>query len=175
MTGVAAPLDVWPQAHYLPQTNPDYAGNPFIEALPCELDDDGAITAMQSLLRATAAERMLPSHQRMHYLGRLKGFMQPLEAHIDLFHRISVALRRGYVDRNPASPAFVKHLLEAVAQMSNAAQRRPVRQRIGSGSGLTLLGPSGVGKTHAVEAILRTYGQVISSTLAIRRHGRVRR
>ena len=159
----------WPAASYKTQTNPDYAGNPFIEALPEACDDDAATQGMQRLIRVTAAERACPRYERLHFLGRLADFMQPLDAHVDLFHRMSVAIRRGYVDRNPASPAFVKQLLGAVAEMDgasarpgNAPARTPVRQRIGAGSGLTLIGHSGVGKSHAVEAVLRCYGQVVT-------------
>ena len=158
----------WPSASYRTQINPDYAGNPFIEALPEVCDDDAAIRSMQRLIRVTSAERASPRHERLHLLGRLKDFMQPLDAHVGLFHRMSVAIRRGYVDRNPADPAFVKQLLAAVAEMNaasarpgDAPTRAPIRQRIGAGSGLTLIGHSGVGKTHAVEAVLRCYGQVV--------------
>lgn len=160
----------WPVASYKPQIEPDYAGNPFIEALPPIQDEDGAIQGMQNLIRITDAERERAPHERLHMLGRIKHFMQPLDYHVDLFHRMSVVLRRGYVDRNPLNPAFVRELMDGSERMKKSmdmfvptgrGSRAPVRQRVGAGSGLTLLGPSGVGKSTAVEAVLKCYDQVI--------------
>jgi hypothetical protein len=162
----------WPTAVYCSQEIPEYRGNPLIEALPPILDDDGVIEAMQNLIRATLAERALPSVMRMHLLERIsQELMQPLEYHIGLFHRVSILLRRGYVDRNPSSAKFVRDLMDAAAELKRLVTERPrprrgrvkagTRLRTGPGSSLTLIGASGVGKTTAVEAILRCYDQVI--------------
>ena len=163
--------DDWPEAVYTPQFVPAYRGNPFIEALPPVVDDDGAIDGMQNLVTATDAERALPPVHRMHVLAGVTRFMQPLDYHVDLFHRVSILLRQGYDERNPTSPKFVHDLTECTAElarlvkdMGNPAHgkvKAGTRRRIGAGSSLTLLGTSGVGKSTAVEAILRCYAQVI--------------
>ena len=167
-------MDEWPQAAYIPQGISEWQGNPFIEALPPVRDDMEAIEAMQWLVKPTAAELGLPAIHRMHMVARLEEFMQPLEMHVDLFHRISILLRRGYVSRNPSSPKFVRELNEASVELGRFAKemsktgagrvKAGVRQRIGAGSSLTLIGTSGVGKSTAVEAVLRCYDQVIRHT-----------
>ena len=171
MNDAADYSDDWPEAVYTPQAVPAYQGNPFIEALPPVVDDDGAIDGMQNLVTATDAERALPSVHRMHVLAGVTRFMQPLDYHVDLFHRVSILLRQGYVERDPTSPKFMRDLTEAAAELTRLAKegsnpahgkvKAGTRQRIGAGSSLTLLGTSGVGKSTAVEAILRCYAQVI--------------
>ena len=163
--------DDWPVAIYTTQDVPEWVGNPFIEALPPVRDDMEAIKAMQWLVKPQVDELRLPPVHRMHMLARLEEFMQPLEAHVDLFHRVSIVLRRGYVARNPSSPTFVRELARAAAELTRLAQKatRPgtgrvkagTRQRVGAGSSLTLIGISGVGKSTAVEAVLGCYDQVI--------------
>ena len=163
--------DDWPEAVYTEQIDPDYVGNPFIEALPPIRDDGEAIEAMQRIVRVTKAEIQLPAIHRIHMLKRINTFMQPLEANVELFHRISADVRGGYVARNPTSPKFVRDLTEASAELTRLAKematpglgrvKAGTRQRIGVGSSLTLIGTSGVGKTTAVEAVLRCYDQVI--------------
>lgn len=171
MSQLNARTDEWPEAVYTEQVNPDYQGNPYIEALPPIVEDDGAIEGMQNLIYVTAAEREFSATHRMHMLARIEKFMQPLDYHIGLFHRVSVLLRQGYVSRNPSSIRFMRELSEASAELSKLVKeigslsqgrvKAGTRQRIGPGSGFTLLGTSGVGKTTAVEAVLRCYDQVI--------------
>jgi len=161
----------WPFAAYIEQVDPECRGNPYIEALPPILDDDGAIRAMERGIRVTEAERELPSIHRIHLLSRIDNFMQPLDYHISLFHRISVGLRRGYVARNPTGPDFFRDLTDTTSELTrrSATTAQPfrgrikagTRQRIGVGTSLTLIGTSGVGKTTAVEAVLKCYDQVI--------------
>lgn len=160
----------WPIAVYKPQSNPDYQDNPFIEALPLIRSDAEAATDMQQLVRVSDGIA-LPAVDRMHLLGRIDHFVQPLGYHVNLFQRMSIMLRQGYVHRNPARPGHAADLGRAVAEMDALIKdgsgrmlgkvKAGTRQRIGPGLSLTMIGSSGVGKSTAAEAVLRCYDQVI--------------
>ncbi len=155
-------LDGPVKAVYLPQAIPAFRGNPFIEALPPILDRLGAAQAMQNVIEVTEEELALPPEVRLHMLGAIERFVQPLSAHIELESHISSLLRWGYVERNPLKPGFLKHLLSASVRIeADEEAARSHDSGRGKGSGLTLLGQSGVGKTTAIEAVLRTVPQVI--------------
>jgi hypothetical protein len=156
-------LDGPVDAIYLPQVIAEFRGNPFIEALPPILDKLGAAQAMQNIIEVSEEQVALPAEIRLHMLGAIERFIQPLSAHIDLQSHISALLRWGYVDRNPVRPGFLRHLLSAsVTSAAEAENARSYDNGRGKGSGLTLLGQSGVGKTTAIEAVLRTFPQVIN-------------
>ena len=160
----------WPIAVYKPQANPDYQGNPFIEALPLIRSDAEAAKDMQQLVRVSDGIA-LPAMDRMHLLGRIDNFVQPLDYHVNLARRMSIMLRQGYVHRNPARPGHAAELGQAVAEMEALIKdgsdrmlgkiKAGTRRRIGPGHSLTLIGSSGVGKSTAAEAVLRCYSQVI--------------
>ena len=153
-------LDGPVKAVYLPQAIPAFRGNPFIEALPPILDRLGAAQAMQNVIEVTEEELALPPEVRLHMLGAIERFVQPLSAHIELESHISSLLRWGYVERNPLKPGFLKHLLSASVRIeADEEAARSHDSGRGKGSGLTLLGQSGVGKTTAIEAVLRTVPQ----------------
>lgn len=152
----------FPEAIYREQVVPQYRGNRWIEALPPIIDETTAAVEMMSLVTATDAERAAPAYVRLHMIeGIAKSFLQPLNQHLTLFSNISVLLRSGYVHRDPGRPEFLRTLLQGATRIENLADGGQPQQNLGPGSGHALIGISGIGKTTAVEAVLKCYPQVI--------------
>jgi hypothetical protein len=156
------PHSLFPEATYREQEIPKYRGNRWIEALPPILERAEAVDRMQKLVRVEAAERAAPAQVRLHMVeGIASSFLQPLDAHVGLFSNVSMLLRGGYVQRDPARPEFLRMLLEGARQLEIPTNSAPPQQNLGPGSGHALIGMSGVGKSTAIEAVLGCYQQVI--------------
>ncbi len=152
-------------ANYLEQVVPDYKGNPLIEALPPILSSARAIRSLTEEPPFHEAERELDAEYRIHCVKRLFRYFQPLDTHIDIEQRISVAIRQGYLSRNPMDSVHAGRLAagyDAIRQGDiGVLERRPMKS---TAAGFTIIGMSGVGKTTAVERILSLYPQSIGHT-----------
>ena len=112
--------------------------------------------------RYDEAERSLPAKSRMHCLGRLAHeYYQPLPQHFIIESKISVCIRQGYLNRNPAERGYVLMANEMYAAMRDKRREYAVPGYHPNASGFTIIGVSGVGKSTAVESVLRLYPQVI--------------
>ncbi len=151
----------WQKAVYADQEIAEYRNNPFIEGLPPIADDEAALDGMQVVVRASNAERGLPSHMRRHLIARIRNLHQPFEPHIELFHTVNVMIRQGYVKRNPLDKRYVREMTAIIGEIERAAkEKRPPKVAIGSYTAASgsLLGLSGVGKTRAIDRVLDALG-----------------
>ena len=157
-------------AVYRRQAVPSYGLNPFLEALPPLMSREEWAAALEHPIRFPDELRRLPSHVRLHVLWDVVEYFQPLTLHLEYAESIDVLIRHGYKRRNPLAADFVERCrvgaielstldLSAPGPISRAAMAK--RSRLNAGLGLTMLGPSGTGKTVTVDAILRCYPQVI--------------
>jgi len=150
---------------YTEQKVPDYCGNPFIEALP------PIWLAAQSVRNLTVApgfhpgERELEAEYRIHCVRRLFQYFQPLDTHLEIEQKISIAIRQGYIARNPVMPEHARRLTyghEAIQEKNIGVYGNyPLKS---TSAGFSIIGMSGVGKTTAVERILSLYPQCIEHT-----------
>lgn len=83
-----------------------------------------------------------------------------MEQHIDIERRFSFCIRQGYLHRSPLSPDYAFALAEGHKAIKSGSYDLPVAYNP-TGSGFTIIGLSGVGKTSAVVRILSLYPQVI--------------
>ena len=144
-------------ATYRKQVIPDFAGNPWIEALPDILSPEQVIEALSSYPPMDPLERQLEPHLRIHLIPqRLSQYFQPLEQHLVLYDAISSMIRGGYAERNPLSPSVIRRL----SQMENR-QRGNVYPSHSTVKSMALIGISGSGKTSSLNRILSLYPQVI--------------
>lgn len=149
-------------AEYLDQVLPEYRGNPLIEALPDILSSEEAMHLLRRRARYDEAEKSLPAKYRMHCLGRLAHeYYQPLPQHFIIESKISVCIRQGYLNRNPAERGYVLMANEMYAAMKDRRREYGVPGYHPNASGFTIIGVSGVGKSTAVESVLKLYPQVI--------------
>jgi len=150
------------EAAYSDQVVPDYRGNPFIEALPPIWLAPQAVRNLTVSPDFHPGERELDADYRIHCVRRLFRYFQPLGTHLDIEQRISIAIRQGYVTRNPTWPEHARRLTygyEAVQGKDiNIYRNYPIKS---TSNGFTIIGMSGVGKTTAVERILSLYPQCI--------------
>ncbi|OPK06020.1 ATP-binding protein [Pseudomonas sp. VI4.1] len=143
-------------ACYTKQPIPEYAGNPLIEALPPILSDEAAMGLIANFpYEATPEELALERSTRIHCIDRLRSVIQPMLIHLELESLISLLIRRGYVGRNPTSPATVRHL-----HSLSGAQRYHDGFK-STAETFSLVGLSGIGKSTALWAILSLYPQTI--------------
>lgn len=150
-------------ADYKEQVVQDYKGNPLIEALPEIISKFDAMDQLAVYPYFNENEKELESHYRCHLIQRLFQYFQPLSTHLDLYNRISIILRQGYISRNPMSIQYTgmfnngyEAILKNNIELNNSDTFRT------SASGFTVIGVSGMGKTTTINRILSTIPQVIS-------------
>ena len=140
---------------------PDYEGNPLIEALPPVLEDSSEVIDMLSYSdEYRDEERQYPARYRMHYVFRLFRYFQPLEQHLDIEERFSHCIRQGYLHRSPLTPDYAMALADGHKAIKSGEYTLPVAYNP-TGSGFTIIGLSGIGKTSAVTRVLSLYPQVV--------------
>jgi len=145
-------------AEYHKQVIPDFAGNPWIEALPDILSPEQVIEALSSYPPMDSLERQLEPHLRIHLIPqRFSQYFQPLEQHLVLYDAISSMIRGGYAERNPLSPCVIRRL----SQTEDAGHRGNVYQPHSTAKSMALIGISGSGKTSSLNRILALFPQVI--------------
>lgn len=149
------------EATYTPQLIQRMQGNPLIEALPTQMDDDELMESLSLAPDFAPEQRKWNNPQRIQQIKSLGNFMLPLERHLELARMLDTMIREGYVGRAPRTKEVVAQLRK-IYEMQKAGQ--PFRQSagtIGQQDSAALLGVSGMGKTTTVRRHLATYPRVI--------------
>lgn len=133
----------------------EFQGNPLIEALPPILSESDAASLISHFPPVVDEERQYDKSVRLHCIDRLRSVVQPLPIHLELESAFSSLLRSGYVGRNPMSTATVRHLHSLSAPGGSDGFRS-------TATTFSLVGLSGIGKSTALESILRLYPQTIA-------------
>jgi len=145
----------------LPEFLSEFKGNPLIEALPPVVENSSEVIDMLSYSEGhNDGERQYSPRYRMHFVLRLFRYFQPLEQHLDIEERFSLCIRQGYLHRSPLSPDYARALADGYKSIKSGSYELPIAYNP-TGSGFTIIGLSGVGKTSAVTRILNLYPQVI--------------
>ncbi|GAB3464472.1 hypothetical protein GCM10027321_28380 [Massilia terrae] len=144
------------EAKYTESPVAEYCGNPLIEAMPAILSEAEAAVRIGMYPPLPESERDLPGEVRLHCTNRLTHLIQPLAIHLELESSISSILRSGYVGRNPMDGITWQHL------HALSAQRTPAPKFNSTASTFSLVGLSGIGKSTALDAVLRLYPQVLA-------------
>lgn len=138
---------------------PEHRGNPLIEALPPKVGDSELVVKLSNYPERNLDETKLEEIERLEYLTRLKELRQPLPLYLDVFRAIEMAIKEGYSAKNPLSPTTMNYL------HYSSDSRPDVEPRTGffkpKGSGITIIGESGVGKTCMLEQVLNYFPDVI--------------
>lgn len=146
-------------AQYRPSPIEAFAHNPLIEALPPVLSDNEWIKTVKITPTVTQEQRALPAEQRLLALVDLERFNYPLPESLDFARCVEAALVRGYTTKNPclATDTHYLHYLDPnetpVQPSTGRFEPRP--------TGITLVGPSGTGKTRMIDRVLGHFPQVI--------------
>ena len=141
---------------------PEYAGNPFIEALPDILSQESIVERFTHVPEVKENDRLLPLEFKKHYLARILDFFILANRHFDLQDKISLMIRKGYVNRNPTKGEYSEIIVKSYQSRQRGELTAPVlfnEHTIPLSS--SLIGTSGVGKTTALSRILSGYPQGI--------------
>ena len=148
------------KAHYTKAILPEHSGNPLIEALPAKSTVE---EVMEKFSNYPNLDPEVRGHEdsdvRAAYLIRIETLRQPLLVYFDCYQAIERALISGYSKKNPFSPTTNQFLHYSVDE-------RPLIEPstgyfVPKGSGLTLIGDSGLGKTSMLEQVLNYFPHVI--------------
>ena len=151
-------------ANYVEQKVPDYRGNPLIEALPpIYTKKYDVMKALTTDPGYSESEREDDAEHRVHCIGRLFRYFQPLTIHLEIEKKISLAIRQSYISKNPATPKYAAALSEG-AEAIRQNNFNALTAANSTAFGFTIIGMSGVGKTTAIEKVLTLYPQAILHT-----------
>jgi AAA domain len=150
-------------AKYNDHKLPEYNNNPLIQALPPILSEDEFIEKAMVLPSYAPEEKELDAHHRFHCVERLSRYFQPLNKTVNLQQVVCALLMQGYLARNISKPEYARRsrqIYEAIK--AGGGKNLDIYVNIPtSASGLTLIGPSGMGKSTNFINILNLYPQVI--------------
>lgn len=162
------------EAAYRNESDPVYRGNPLIEALP-ELKSRADVVQNTKHLPPPVSDeqRRLPAHVREHRLAQIGAFKVPLSQDLRLYQTLESLMRTGYVARNPLAGGAVGALNARVGTLGAPGvgagtvglSSTVLEQTLwGTARQLTVLGPSGGGKSLGLHASLGTFPQTIAHT-----------
>jgi len=152
------------QARYQDPVVPIYRGNPLIEALPKIYTAEEAYQRMTHYPEYHESQRDLANEIRMHLIYNANQIFKPNWVHLELEQRVSRLLRAGYLARNPCIQGCWREINMRIDSLSNIPRLHA------AATGFNLVGISGVGKSTAMEAILRLYPQVIVHNTYAEKH-----
>jgi AAA domain-containing protein len=149
-------------ATYEEQELPQYRYNPFIECLPPIRSTETLAEMMRHDVPYDPSQRFLRNEVRRHAVQAVKQFYAPMPRHVTFAETFSSMLRSGYESRNPVNPIYWTGLK---AQRATLSSHLNVKQQTGPITlGTAIVGPSGIGKSLAVDNTLKLYPQVVQHT-----------
>ncbi|MBW4462666.1 MAG: ATP-binding protein [Nodosilinea sp. WJT8-NPBG4] len=150
-------------AQYRDHKLPEYNRNPMIQALPAVLSTQDFIELVTRLPEFSPEEIGFEAQYRFHCIERLSRYFDPQNNTIELQKLVCSLLMEGYLGRNITEPNYAKRACQIYSAIEAKAGKE-IENYVSvptSASSLTLIGPSGIGKTTNLSNILHLYPQVI--------------
>ena len=135
--------------------------NPLIAALPEPKDSRDILKDLSYLPEYHESDRQMPVPHRRLACEQVSHFYQPNRHSLQIAMQLDSCLRWGYVNRNPLLPSTVQQFNQ---MFDRAGPAMPKAVNIPSTYGFSIIGISGIGKTAALNSVLRCYHQVIHHT-----------
>lgn len=150
-------------AQYQDHKLSEYNDNPMIQALPPVLSYADFVERVTKLPKLKPEERELEAHYRFHCIERLSRYFDPQNNSVELQKLVCVLLMEGYLGRNLLEPGYARrsHQIYDAIKAEDGKNLEDYVNVPTSASSLTLIGPSGIGKTTNLINILELYPQVI--------------
>ncbi len=145
---------------------PEYEGNAFISCLPPISEEVDIYRDLDRPPIYSETDRKRHPAQRQHCVMRLADYSQPTAAAIGLGMALDLALRRGYIGRNPGTTDFIR----SIQRMADSEQKvrkgvafydLKLADRSDTSVGFAVLGIPGSGKTHTIKRTCARYPQVV--------------
>ncbi|WP_083860306.1 ATP-binding protein [Cupriavidus sp. BIS7] len=148
-------------ADYRRSTFPEHEGNPLIEALPPYYCGDEPVEDFSNYPVISEIDRLKSASHRLKSLSKLRLLVESMPWHFGVMRDMYAAIWRGYESRNPvAKRREIVQRRYSLAQ--NTGRFIPLMDVVPTHSAtLGLLGPSGIGKSSAVNRCLSFLPQVI--------------
>lgn len=150
-------------AQYRDHKLSEYNNNPLIQALPPILTAEEFVDKVTRVPDFAPEERELEAHYRFHCIERLSRYFDPQNKSVELQKVICVLIMTGYLARNILKPEYARRSRQIYDAIKDGGGRN-LEAYVNlptSASGLTLIGPSGMGKSTNFQNILNLYAQVI--------------
>lgn len=142
---------------YLPQTVPQFDGNPYIGALPYLMSTEQILQVLTDVPTFRPADRELPTEVRFAMIMRLSAFFLPFGRHVRLANMVEALLRQSYVGRAPNSAGYVQSLQDLYRNRMRGLVNPPTPGQFGGGLSTSLIGVAGCGKSTLLQRIQAAY------------------
>lgn len=149
------------RTRYSVAQNDAWRDNPLTEALPEVLTDEEFCRVACHLPSHQTEMRDEPKHRRLMHVTRALNFFVPMEKHILLQQRLARSIRDGYVARNPLVDPGWSMLPQQLDDLAEAVKYGVALHEPPSALGFAITGIGGVGKTTGINAVMRTYPDVL--------------
>jgi hypothetical protein len=147
----------WEDADYHDEENPEYKGNPLIMALPPLPSETKLFSKFAKIpLARNDLQRSASLPYRIDALGDIQNTYVPFQRDYDTFYQIFNAIRSCYAPRNPANPAVMRAIMQAMNGDYNTIERQSTSG--GGANGLVLYGSTGMGKTSMTDRFVDFLG-----------------
>ena len=144
------------KAVYVASENPDYRGNPFIEALPARLDKRGFYRLMTLAPTLDEGVRRKDANTRMELLDSCQFFV-PSPHHFELYNAIHSLAQQSYIDRNPFEQDHWSKMTSQREDLLSTYDLPIPRPRLS----LALIGCSGLGKSIYARRVAALFPKTI--------------
>jgi energy-coupling factor transporter ATP-binding protein EcfA2 len=140
-------------AEYRTESDPRYAGNPYIEAMPALPDDVALAKALSYLPAFDPEERFLSAPERIQRLDTLQNIVVALPRLVRLARAVLKMICTGYGPRKPFSVSDNKTMQELYALQQTGSFASLRQTALAAQHSMALIGASGCGKTFALRNI----------------------
>lgn len=136
-------------ATYTPSAISEYAGNPWIEALPPRLGKEDFYKSLSCRREITRSDRSRSQAERIDLVRSLTTFFVPMPHHLELYEHIYSLMVLSYRNRNPLDRCEWSDIRKGSSEIAARTKMPPPRTRLSA----SLIGCSGVGKSTVLDRI----------------------
>lgn len=149
------------EAIYREISDPRYADNPYIQAIPSLPQDRELLLALKLLPKFDVSERNWPNAERIQRLDLLTSLVIPLPRHVHLARSILKLMITGYGPRKPFSISQNEITANVYRMQQSGAFRSLHDAPMAAQLSMALFGISGSGKSYMIRQIAGMLPKVI--------------
>lgn len=148
-------------AVYRTETDPRYAGNPYVEALPALPDDLELARALHYMPPFNPEDRQLSAPERIQMLDTVQSIVVALPRLVRLARAMLRLLRTGYQSRRPFSRSDNATLRDLYSAAQTGAFRSMREETVAAQLSMSLIGASGCGKSFGMRQVAALFPKAI--------------
>jgi hypothetical protein len=148
-------------AVYRTETDPRYAGNPYVEALPSLPDDLELARALNYMPPFYPEDRQLSAPERIQMLDTVQSIVVALPRLVRLGRAMLRLMRTGYQSRRPFSRSDNQTLRDLYTAAQSGAFRSMRENSAVAQLSMALIGASGCGKSFGMRQVAGLFPKAI--------------